>query len=626
MPSGSAVAAQFLDRGGEHRAVAVEHLAGADRRRPAATSSSPVERIATRGARNTATSALADGREQRDLARAEPDAAAQHRLAGADVGAGGARWRRPAATACAHVDRAPSLGRLGRLDHHHRVRAARDHAAGGDRASRRPGRTSCAGACPGVSISAVSGGGAARRGARLRGPPRARRSRRRWSDRSRARRRAAATSRASTRPRHSCERRASPRRAERARSCARKRASASSRLTTSRNCSCRAACRSSSRGRGVMSSLARRRRHDARPHRHRHNLRARPGQRKAVGPRRAPTSPSAGAVASGVAPVRPSSATGTNSATPTGEAILRRLRRAAGGVGPANRRRPAGEAAHQPAGEHLVGRRARRKGRRAAARAARRRASRARPTRRGRRRCRDGRAPAGRGEGARGVVVGAPAAAPDHQHEVGVARRARRRRRRRAPPGRRARRRAPRRRAAWRRRPERHRGPAPDAEVVVAPSEAASASLRRAEPCRRPARRRRGARPRRGGRRRRRAPPARRLRAVLRPTFDGVDGSTASAPAGSGAPAQHGNGEGRAAAAPEGAQRERQRIVGARAKRRLGLQSVAVDEGEVEGRPVGGEAMGSASTRPSAAASSSRFDRPARRRGVDPAAQAALKR
>lgn len=123
-------AAQFLDRGGEHRAVGIEHLAGTDRRARGHQLIAGGDNCDAGGAEHSHLGG-ADGGQQRDLAGAEPGAEAQHRLAGADVGAGGADGG-AGGDGLGDVDLCFALDRLGQLNHHHRVGTARDHAAGGD--------------------------------------------------------------------------------------------------------------------------------------------------------------------------------------------------------------------------------------------------------------------------------------------------------------------------------------------------------------------------------------------------------------------------------------------------------------------------------------------------------------
>ena len=138
------------------------------------------------------------------------------------------------------------LDQFGLLDHHHRIGAARDDAAGGDR-GRGAGRhfdrgLDAAGDHFGIERQAAS----ARRRWRRRYRRRARQSRRHWSGRTAAHRPAR-----SRRPR---ARGRAPRRAARLRRRsgersvqASKRRRASAAETTSRNCSCRAARRTASR-------------------------------------------------------------------------------------------------------------------------------------------------------------------------------------------------------------------------------------------------------------------------------------------------------------------------------------------------------------------------------------------
>ena len=148
----------------------------------------------------------------------------------------GAAARRSSMRGCALFDQ------FGLLDHHHRVGAARDHAAGGDR-GRGAGRDlqrrrMAAGDHLGIERKQLR---TARRW-RRRCRPRAPRSRRHWSGRTAAHRPRPprhAPARASA---HPPAPRVSARSGDRSR-CFSKRARASSADTTSRNCSCRAAAR-----------------------------------------------------------------------------------------------------------------------------------------------------------------------------------------------------------------------------------------------------------------------------------------------------------------------------------------------------------------------------------------------
>ena len=128
------LAAGLGDRRGDDRAVAV-----VDRGRPQRLAEAPPARRRSRAPRPSAgarTSTLGEpaGRQHADLARADPLAAPQQRLAARDVGA-------RIADELAGRDRAADLDRrtlrgldqLGLLDHHDRIGTARDGAAGRDR-------------------------------------------------------------------------------------------------------------------------------------------------------------------------------------------------------------------------------------------------------------------------------------------------------------------------------------------------------------------------------------------------------------------------------------------------------------------------------------------------------------
>ena len=124
-------AAQFLDRRRQHRPVAVVDLARADggarRRQLVAGRENGDSRPAED--RNVLD---ADRRQHRDFARTEDRAGAQHGLAGADVraGSGNGGARRHGLTDV--HGRIGGVDEFRLLDHHHRVGAARDHAARGD--------------------------------------------------------------------------------------------------------------------------------------------------------------------------------------------------------------------------------------------------------------------------------------------------------------------------------------------------------------------------------------------------------------------------------------------------------------------------------------------------------------
>ena len=201
---------------------------------PGAMISSPVERMATIGLRQTSTAAtpIAASTPVSRLVRIVP--APKHRFAGGDVGAG---ERDAAAGGDGAGDRAVRCRDIRVLDHHDRIRAARHHAAGRDRdgLARTARPSSARRRCESLRRRGARGAGLPR--TRRTCPRRRPRSRRRSSDRTTARRRATTTSAASTRPSASSRAIRSMPRGARS-TAARKRRSASSRSRTWRNCSC----------------------------------------------------------------------------------------------------------------------------------------------------------------------------------------------------------------------------------------------------------------------------------------------------------------------------------------------------------------------------------------------------
>ena len=127
------LAAGFDDRRGEDGAVAVIDAAGPER--PARLD----QLVAGREHRDARPAHDVDrrqtaGRQHADLARADLAAAAEQSLAARDVGAG-IGDELAARRGAAQIDRRRRgvLDQFGLLDHHHRIGAARDDPAGGDR-------------------------------------------------------------------------------------------------------------------------------------------------------------------------------------------------------------------------------------------------------------------------------------------------------------------------------------------------------------------------------------------------------------------------------------------------------------------------------------------------------------
>ena len=179
------LAAELAYGVGEDAAVAVVDEAGPHRARPAATISSPVERIATRGRRTTATASRADRREHAGLARVS--AAAKSTVSPRPTSVPAKVTLRARARPARRTTTRAALD-VGVLDHHHGVGAARQHAAGGDRRRRAGPDFALAARRRWRSSRRRAAGAAALPRWRRRCPRRAPRSRPCWSGRSRARR------------------------------------------------------------------------------------------------------------------------------------------------------------------------------------------------------------------------------------------------------------------------------------------------------------------------------------------------------------------------------------------------------------------------------------------------------